>query len=153
MKEQLLDAWKMHNSKNLLLLQHLPEGALPLNTGPKSRSVADQLAHVHNTRIAWTEHVAKPLYDPDLLIQKGVVADLALLQRSFTASAEKITTLIDYSWNQQGKLSYFKNGLIPFIAYLIAHESHHRGAIFLVLKQNNLKLPDAVKWGIWEWNG
>src|SRR5688572_442357 len=146
MKQQLQDAWEIHNSKNLLLLQQLPEGALQLNTGARSRTLAEQLAHVHNTRINWMEHVAKPLYDPGLLIRKGVIPDKNLLLQSFHASAQKISELIDHSWSREGKLASFKKGLIPFISYLIAHEAHHRGALFLLLKQAGIKLPDAVKW-------
>lgn len=29
-------------------------------------------------------------------------------------------------------------------AYLISHDSHHRGQIALVLKQNGMRLPDEV---------
>ena len=37
------------------------------------------------------------------------------------------------------------------LGYFIAHESHHRGSILLTLKQCGEKIPDAVKWGLWEW--
>jgi uncharacterized damage-inducible protein DinB len=37
------------------------------------------------------------------------------------------------------------------LGYFISHESHHRGSILLTLKQCGEKIPDAVKWGLWEW--
>jgi uncharacterized damage-inducible protein DinB len=36
---------------------------------------------------------------------------------------------------------------------LIAHEGHHRGHAMLTLKQCGIKLPDVLKWGLWEWSG
>ena len=152
MQQQLLDTWQIHNSKNMLLLQHLPDLALGLTTGARSRTIGEQLSHVHNTRINWLEHVSKPLYDASMLLGKGTQPDAAALLAAFEKSYAAIQELIGESWAREGRLSYFKKGLIPFIGYLIAHESHHRGAILLQLKQNNIKLPDVVKWGMWKWS-
>lgn len=151
MKEQLLHAWQTANAKNILLLEHLPEDRLQAAASGKGRNVAAQLAHVHNVRINWTEFVAKEVYDPTLLLAKDAVLTNTTLLRAFELSAKKIEGVIDTSWEKDGKLPSFKAGLIPFISYLIAHESHHRGNILLTLKLDGFKLPDALKWGLWEW--
>jgi uncharacterized damage-inducible protein DinB len=152
MKEQLLAAWTIHHGKNLLLLQHIPEDLLACSLSAKGRTAGEQIAHLHNVRINWTEFVAKPFYQKSLLLSKDATLTLAVLSEALTTSAGIINKVIDQSWDKEGKLPSFKAGLIPFISYLISHESHHRGNILLTLKQSGYQLPDKLKWGLWEWN-
>lgn len=152
MKEQLLQAWQTNNAKNLLLLQHLTEAQLAVSLTARSRTVGAQLAHMHNVRISWTEHVARPIYQKSLLLPKDASPTLSSLSQAFVRSAEKIADVIHTSWEKDGRLPSFKAGLLPFISYLISHESHHRGAILLTLKQSGYPLPDTLKWGLWEWS-
>ena len=86
------------------------------------------------------------------MLPKEAVLTTGSLKQALEQSAACIRQLIDNSWENGGKLASFKTGLIPFISYLISHESHHRGNILLTLKQNGYKIPDALKWGLWEWN-
>ena len=151
MKEQLLYAWQTNQEKNLLLLQHLTEEQLAATLSFRGRNVGGQLAHLHNTRLQWTEHVAKALYQKSLLLPKDTVLTISLLSDAFSHSAATICHVINQSWENEGKLPSFKAGLIPFVAYLISHESHHRGNILLTLKQKGYKLPQELKWGLWEW--
>jgi uncharacterized damage-inducible protein DinB len=43
---------------------------------------------------------------------------------------------------------FFKKSPVRWLAYMIAHESHHRGQIALALKQNGMRLPDKVALGV-----
>ena len=151
MKESLLKAWVIHNDKNILLLNNLEESALALRSAPKSRNIGEQLVHMHNTRITWTGHVARNIYDKSLLLDKSSSPSAQQLMTAFRSSAQKIEEIIHTSWEKEGKLPSFKTGLIPFISYLVSHESHHRGNILLTLKLQGIKLPDASKWSLWEW--
>lgn len=150
-KEQLHLAWRLNNEKNLLLLKNIGESELIISPPTKGRTIGEQLAHLHNVRINWTEHVAKSIYDKALLL-KDTALSIDILKNAFASSAEKIAQVIQISWEKEGKLPSFKTGLIPFVSYLISHESHHHGNIMLTLKQSGFRLPNELKWGLWEWD-
>ncbi|MBD0284898.1 MAG: hypothetical protein ICV53_05055 [Flavisolibacter sp.] len=151
MKQQLITAWSIHNEKNILLIKALDAECLQQTLNSRGRNVGQQLVHMHNVRVNWLEHVAKNLFDKSLLLDKDVQPDVASLSNAFQRSADKINAVIDNSWEKEGKLPSFTTGLIPFVGYLISHESHHRGNILLTLKQKGRKLPDDVVYGLWEW--
>lgn len=153
MKDQLHEAWRTNNKINLLFIELIDDGAmqktLSLHGG---RTVYEQLVHLHNVRIQWLNITEKAILKKYKPISKDAPYNKEILFEAFEDSGKGIAEFIDKSWEKDGKLSSFKKGLIPFISYLIAHEGHHRGNILLTLKQCGVKVPDELKWGIWDWN-
>jgi uncharacterized damage-inducible protein DinB len=153
MKDQLIEAWQTNNKMNLLFIDEVNDEGMQKTLSTRGgRTIYEQLVHVHNVRMTWLEIVAKEIFKKYKALEKNVPYNKKLLRKTLEESAEAIRELIELSWEQGGKLKGYKKGLIPFIAYLIAHEGHHRGNAMLTLKQSGIKVSDKLKWGLWEWD-
>jgi uncharacterized damage-inducible protein DinB len=152
MKEQLIEAWRINNKMSLLFIDNVNEEGMQKTLSSRGgRTVYQQLVHVHNVRMNWLEVIDKDIFSKYSKIRKEASNNEELLRRSFEESGKAIEEFINKSWEKEGKVRGFKKGLIPFIGYLIAHDAHHRGHAMLTLKQSGVKLPDSLKWGLWEW--
>jgi len=113
--------------------------------------VAEHFAHLHNVRRLWLETAAPdllptvPKIDPkandlaaDHLAAWLAASDAALLELTERGLA-------------QGKIKGFRPCPEAFVAYIISHESHHRGQIALTLKQAGYPLDKKIAYGLWEW--
>ena len=153
MKEQLIEAWRINNRMNILLIDNVDDSGLQKTLSIRGgRTIYVQLVHVHNVRLGWLEVSAKDIFDKYTKLDKEKAFDRKRLRKAFEESGKAIEELIDKSWENDGKVKGFKKGLIPMIAYFIAHEGHHRGHAMLTLKQTGVKVPDSLKWGLWEWD-
>lgn len=153
MRDQLLSAWQIHCSRNKLLLDHLSDTGMQKNLGTRGgRTIFQQWVHIHNVRLQWLEVCAPDIFKKYKPLEKDAAFNRKLLVKSLEESAKGLEELFERSWDNGGKVKGFKNGVIPLLGYFISHESHHRGNMLLTLKQSGEKIPDAVKWGLWEWS-
>ena len=154
MLEQLVETWQINHRVTLKLLDALSAEALQATLSKRGgRDVARQLAHVHEVRAGYAEITSKTNRDAKLPhFAKDESPTSKQLRAALAASAKAVETSIREGWANGGKLTGFKRGVIPWVGYLIAHESHHRGSIMLTVKQTGHKLSDELKWGLWDWN-
>lgn len=146
----LIETWNISHQMNLLLLKGISDDHLADVAPSKGRSVAEQLAHIHNVRLMWLKAAMPELLEGQNKIEKDQPITSALLTTEMKKSAAAIAQLLE-SGIKAGRIKGFKPHPEAFVGYLVAHESHHRGQIILTLKLNG-HLPDKkTLYGLWEW--
>ncbi len=144
------EAWRIHNRINLYLLDAINEQELGFVLSSKGRTCGEQFAHIHNVRLMWLKSADASLLAALEKVEKEAVTKARLIE-ALTASGAAIEKLLENALAGDGKVKGFKPHVTAFFAYLVSHESHHRGQICLTMKQGGRALDKKVAFGIWEW--
>lgn len=150
-KEQLLETWQINNRINLYLLDAIAEENLSATMTSKGRSAGEQFAHIQNVRLMWLKASQPELLEGQTKIEKEQALDKKLLATSLKSSGDAIERLIESSIENGGKVKGFKPHVTAFVAYLCAHDAHHRSQAIIALKQAGHKVDQKTGYGIWEW--
>jgi uncharacterized damage-inducible protein DinB len=152
-EKQIIETWFINHRTNLMLMSALTEDALNFTTSKRGGgSVGHQLAHIYNVRFWKLEKFNKSLVSDLSSISAEDNKTISMLKDCHTISAERIGNILEDGITNSGTIKGFKRGVVPLLGYFISHEAHHRGNILLTLKNSSFKIPDELKYGIWEWN-
>jgi uncharacterized damage-inducible protein DinB len=150
-RKSLLETFAINEKANQLLLTQIADAAwqAPTPSG-KGRSIGAIAAHIHHVRLMWLSAADKSARVPAKLDSEK--ATRAEVQKALKSSAEAIHTLLGKALDDpSGKVPNFKPGVVAFVGYLIAHDSHHRGQIAMLARQVGHGLPPQTGFGLWEW--
>ena len=150
-EKQIIDTWNINNRVTLYMLEAIPSAALNDLSASKGRTVAQQVAHLHNVRLMWLKEAGPELMAGLDKIEREAPADKKLLARSLKDSGKAMELLFKKALENDGRIKGFKPHITAFLGYVVAHEAHHRGQIALSLKQSGHTLDKKTSYGMWEW--
>jgi uncharacterized damage-inducible protein DinB len=149
MTEALLNAFATHERINQYMIENLSDEAWSEKTPDgKGRTVRAMAAHMHNVRLMWLKAILKEANLPAQLDKDSCSRAEAL--RAFGQSHQMLEDVLREAL-PKGKVKGFSPDAVSFFAYLVSHESHHRGQIAWLAKRLGHPLPKTVEFGMWEW--
>lgn len=150
---ELVEAWRTNNRINLFLIDQIQDEGMHVTLSTRGgRDVCRQFAHLHNVRVWHLEKRARDLAEGLDVFETADHPDKDRLRQALNASGAAIETFLVDVWEGRPRRRGFKKGIFTTLAYLVAHESHHRGSILLTLKQSGYKLDKAASYAIWGWD-
>jgi uncharacterized damage-inducible protein DinB len=103
---------------------------------------------MHNVGVMWLTSAAKGSKIPNQLDRAKVTAPQAM--RAMEQSREALSVVLGRAITADGHVKGFRPDAIGFLAYLIAHDAHHRGQITMLARQLGYPLPQKVVFGMWD---
>ena len=153
MADDLLEAWRTNNRINLYLIDRVSDAGMTCTLSTRGgRGVAGQFGHMHNVRVWHLQRRAPDLAEGLETFEAKTVPSREELRAAFEASGAAIETFLSDAQAGVPKRRTFKKGLATSLSYLVAHDSHHRGAILLTLKVSGETLDRSASYGIWSWD-
>ena len=154
---ELLDTWKINNRVTVFLIKSIPKELWPQKVpGIPRRTVRSLAAHIHNSRCMWIKMVGKSMFRTPSRVDLLKVTQKQLV-KALNRSSEVLLKVYKASLDNNGRLPTVppwmnvQPEVVHFMAYLIAHEGHHRGQLTMIARQLGHRLPDEVRYGLWQW--
>ena len=146
----LLAAHATNNRINTFLIQNVPDAVWRVaSPGGKGRDIASISAHMHNVRLMWLKSGGPEIALPAKLDGNEVCKEDAI--RALEESWRLLDGVLRESLIANGDIKGFKPDAVSFIAYLIAHDAHHRGQISMLARQLGSAISKSAMYGLWEW--
>lgn len=158
--DAVIAAWKTSNRVTVFLFEHLPSDLWSMTVpGTPRRTVRMIAGHIHNARCMWIKMLGKRhgIRTPKSVNRFTVTRRelVPALERSSKGIVELLELGIDQGGSIPGSGVAWLNlpvDVVHVLAYLVAHEGHHRGQIVMLARQTGHRLPGEVTAGLWHWS-
>jgi uncharacterized damage-inducible protein DinB len=142
---------------NQTLIEHLDPAAWKAKPPGNARTIAAIFTHMHNVRTKWVRLTAPHLKVPRQLSRTHCTPQQA--RAGLAESAERCAEMLGEALGGEGRIQKFhRDGWAKawpvgpeMLCYMISHEAHHRGQIFMLAHQLGYPLPNKVMYGSWNW--
>jgi uncharacterized damage-inducible protein DinB len=146
--DAVLRSFAIHNRIHIYLLDALsPEVWNAPPPGGKGRTIAALVSHMHKVRLMWMQEAHLKAFPAELDKTASIAEAKLALEASGAAIRDWLTPIL----NGNARISGFKPDAWAFVAYLIAHEAHHRGQMLLLARQLGHPIDPKASFGLWEW--
>jgi len=146
--EQILGTWRANQAITVAMLRGIPaRGLQAIPPGTRGRTVAEQFMHLQRVRFGWlrfNKHPGWRALEHFKGHKKGAPISRQVLVAALNRSGPMVEDYLRARITQARRVMFFGGRPARWLAYMIAHESHHRGAIALTLKLNGMPLPSKV---------
>ena len=156
----IVAAWNTDNRVTTFLVEELPGELWPLTIpGTPRKTFRALLSHIHNARCAWVRTLGQPHgIVPPAKVDRNKVQRKQLVA-ALNRSSDAVAELLRFGCEHDGVIPPTKSYVwrnLPLdvghvLAYLVAHEGHHRGQIVMAARQLGHPLSSNVTGGIWQW--
>lgn len=150
---EAVEAWMTNHRITMRILAAVDDTGLSCTLSTRGgRSVARQFGHLQYVRVYQLEGRAKRLAAGLRRFATGEEPTRAELVDALEESAGRVAEWLRRAAAGEKGFLPFRKGLVTTVAYLVAHESHHRGSILLTLKQCGHPVDPKVRMAIWDWD-
>ncbi len=149
-ESSLATAWQRNTDANLFLLDHLTEKSLEHRYSPRTRTVAAQLAHMHNVRLYHLQKRGPEYLGKLQTFERGAQPSRVQIIAALTGSAKMMGAFLE-ACERTNLVRGWKGPPATFLAYLVAHEAHHRALVVVSMRISGEPLPKEAVYNIWSW--
>jgi uncharacterized damage-inducible protein DinB len=157
--DAVVATWETNNRVTAFLFERLPAVLWPLAVpGTSRRTVRTIAGHIHNIRCMWIKMLGQRhgVRAPKRVSLHTVTRDelLPALERSSQGVVDLLRVGIEAGGQIPASGVAWVNlpiDVVHVLAYLVAHEGHHRGQIVMLAREAGHRLPGEVTAGLWQW--
>ena len=104
---------------------------------------------MHNVRLMWLKSAGDTAELPAKLEEAGFSKKDAI--KALAVSNRAMHDVLARALAGDGRIKGFKPDVGSFMAYLFAHDGHHRGQITMMAREAGHPLSKSAGFGLWEW--